>query len=219
MHIEKAIFYLVIGFTVYICFMMAGLSYKTDTVSESPVSQGIRITPDFDISAVLDNTPFTDYYSSGKRNPFIPYQDRKFADIPDNPDNINTIDTTFTFPDDGSISDTVDIPDADTIDIPDKPGTDDDPEKVDTDIVKQDESIPVYLIGFVKTESKQDKNRKAILSHKTTGRVYTVQRGNILLGLSILKVTPYSVTMELGSGRKIEYCYDLLKPGTEPMKI
>jgi hypothetical protein len=218
MNIEKTLFWSVTAFTLYAGIFMAWDKETPSSPLKRHIAQSVRIEPDFDISSIIDNKPFDSFYSSEERNPFLPYIDDSLTHIPDHKGDIQDIDDTFVFstddkhnPDDISVH-------TDTVDIPDKPDdSPDDMQKVDTDIVKRDESIPVYLIGFVKTESEQDRNRKVILSHKTTGRVYTAEKGNILLGLSILEVTPYSVKMELKNGRRIEYCNDILKTGTETL--
>jgi len=218
MNIEKILFWSVTAFVLYAGIFMAWDNETPSSPLKRHIAQSVCIEPDFDISSVIDNRPFDSFFSSDERNPFLPYIDESLTHIPDHQGDIQDIDDTFVFPADDR-DDTDDAPVyTDTVNIPDKPDdTQDDIQKVDTDIVKKDETIPVYLIGFVKTESEQDRNRKVILSHKTTGRVYTAEKGNILLGLSILEVTPYSVKMELKNGRRIEYCNDILKTGTETL--
>jgi hypothetical protein len=165
---------------------------------------------DFDLDTVFTNDPLNSFYNPEKRNPFIPHQDPKWVRPDSKPLIRKKISQLFKWIKDIAKPIVAHIENyAPKVrnDIPPKP--DQSYVKVDNRIVKKDKSIPVYLIGFAKTEP--GKERKVLLFDKKTGTVYTVVRGNSILDLTILDITPYSVLMELKNGKRIEYFKDILK--------
>jgi hypothetical protein len=224
MNIEKVILLAMMGLVASGVFVTRRLPppREYDPLRTSPE---VTITKDFDLESVLDNTPFDQYYQTGRRNPFVPVEYTKPAkpDAALNP--IKRITKDFRFPwqrpketpktdPKPKPKDTApprrDVPIAA---LPAKPESEAPPEQLDKKAQQESKTIPVYLIGFAKTYTDKDADRKALLANKSTGEIYTVKKGDAPsgLGLTITDVTPYSVIIFMQDGRRVEFLNDVLK--------
>jgi len=189
--------------------------YEASTYGKRSTTREVTITSDFKISNVLDNTPFGEYYSPVARNPFIPVKERSTDTITDNGSRINTIDPSFNWPGTErqpvTINETTEV-DVEITSLPNKhPDDEEPPTQINPVEQRKDKTIPVYLIGFAKASEETDKPRKAILANKKTGELYTLERGERLLSMTIMGITPYSVIIKMDDGRKVEFLNDILK--------
>lgn len=209
MNIEKILFVtiLLMGGAVYIQYREP---YEPAEYKNCTTEREAEIKPDFRIRDVIDNTPFRQYYVSAARNPFVPVQDESHGNIADSRSDVDTVSSRFTFP----WHDRRDDPgkkDVQVAQLPDKNPPDEDIVKVDPAEQRKDNTIPVYLIGFAKTSEKNEMPRKAILAHKKTGQIYSLQVGEECLGMTVADITPYSVVIRMADGRRIEFLNDILK--------
>lgn len=237
MNIERMLTYILLAFIIWSGTYIMVKQPEFPEYGDKTMQQGIDIVADFDLGSVLDNAPLEHYYDPVKRDPFIPFSHQKQLEVTGEPSDVEKIKKTLDFPwkftkekpeKEESLPEKKEKPEEEEpppekkakppkeiltlSDIPDKPGEPDViPEPVSTENVKKDESIPVYLVGFVKTSSEEEKERKAILSNKITGELYTVQEGDSLLGMTISQITPFSIIIQLENGRRVEFLHDMLK--------
>lgn len=189
--------------------------YECGKYGKRSTTRDVTLSSDFKIGNVLDNTPFREYYSPSSRNPFIPVQEQNTDTITDNSAKVDTIDPSFHWPGTERIPDRTHgtaEEDVEITSLPNKhPDDEEPPTPIDPAEQKKDETIPVYLIGFAKASEETQKPRKAILANKRTGELYTLKKGERLLSMTIMGITPYSVIIKMDDGRKVEFLNDILK--------
>lgn len=191
--------------------------YQAPEYSKRTTGREVVLTRDFEIENVLDNTPFGNYYSPVKRNPFIPVKPKVSNTIGDTESIIKKINPNFKWPWQETKPKIEKKPepvkgDVAVTNLPMKNPVDEKPpQKIDPTAQKKDKTIPVYLIGFAKESEGATKPRKAILANKKTGELYTLKTGENLLSMTIVEITPYSVIIKMDDGRKVEFLNDILK--------
>ncbi|MFH1707877.1 MAG: hypothetical protein ABIF71_08160 [Planctomycetota bacterium] len=200
MNLEKALSFAMLAFAAWTGAYLGLMPATPAAFGDLTVQGGVPLKADFNLGAVIDNTPFSVYYAPARRNPFVPFQPPAAGA----PTAVQPVSSQFDFPRPQPVSA---VP---LIDLPAKPGTEP-AEKIDPAQARKDESLPVYLVGFARLGEGTDTDRKAILADKQSGAVYTAREGDVILGLIVARITPCSVIIVMPNGRRVEFLHDILK--------